>query len=79
MMTAQQFYLWQQFGLYLCAGIGWLILAQTDFAQSKLSKLLIRFAGGCWVAYAAVLFLEVVWTCDGVPWWIYYTTGCWLN
>ncbi len=79
MMTAQQFYLWQSCGLFLCAGLGWLVLAQTDFAESRLGKLVIRLAGATWVAYAGLVFLEVVWTCDGTPWWIYYTTGCWLN
>ncbi len=78
MMTAQQFYLWQQVGLFLCAGLGWLVLS-TEMGQSKLARLVVRLTGASWMAYAAVLFLEVVWTCDGTPWWIYYTTGCWLN
>ncbi len=78
-MTAQQFYAWQQVGLFLCAGLGWLVLANTDFVESNLGRLVVRLAGASWIAVAAVIFLEAIWTCDGLPWYIYYTTGCWLN
>ena len=79
-MTFEQFQLWQQTGLFLCAGLGWLVLAQTNFVESKVGRALVRMTGGSWMAYGGYLFLQVFWDCGGdVPWYIYYTTGCWLN